>query len=143
MGGAAGDGQQRGAFTVDTGRALEALRVTWGSSYAVCFDDASELGGERWQAWRSGGHRPRAAGVRDGEERVERRGRGACCTGAQGGQRSGGWSASRGAVRRVFLRDQTGGKSTPPVTKMMTRSRISRAAWLLSRPGISLLTWAI
>jgi hypothetical protein len=63
MGGAAGDGQQRGAFTIDTGRALEALRVTWGSSYAVCFDDAIELGGGRWQAWRIGGHGTRLAGA--------------------------------------------------------------------------------
>jgi hypothetical protein len=63
MGGPAGDGQRPGAFTVDAGRALEALRLTWGSSYAVCFDDAIELGGERWQAWRIGGHSDRLAGA--------------------------------------------------------------------------------
>jgi hypothetical protein len=62
MGGPAGDGQRPGVFTVDTGRALEALRVTWGSFYAVCFDDAIELG-ERWQAWRIGGHGTRLAGA--------------------------------------------------------------------------------
>jgi hypothetical protein len=63
MGGPAGDGQRPGVFTVDTGRALEALRVTWGNTYAVCFDDAIELGGERWQAWRIGGHGTRLAGA--------------------------------------------------------------------------------
>ena len=63
MDGAAADGQRPGVFTVDTGRALEALRLTWGSSYAVCFDDAIELGGERWQAWRIGGHGTRLAGA--------------------------------------------------------------------------------
>src|SRR5260370_42599424 len=62
MGGATGDGQQRGAFTVDTDRALEALRVTWGNAYAVCFDDAIEMGGARWQACRIGGRGVRLAG---------------------------------------------------------------------------------
>jgi hypothetical protein len=61
MGGAAG--QRPGVFTVDTGRALEALRVTWGNAYAVCFDDAIEIGGSRWQAWRIGGHGIRLAGA--------------------------------------------------------------------------------
>jgi hypothetical protein len=56
MGGPAGDGQRPGVFTVDTDRALEAIRVTWGNAYAVCFDDAIEMGGPRWQAWRIGGH---------------------------------------------------------------------------------------
>ena len=63
MGGPAGNGQGPGVFTVDTGRALEALRVTWGSSYAVCFDDAIGIGGDRWQAWRIGGHGTRLAGA--------------------------------------------------------------------------------
>lgn len=63
MGGPAGDGQQPGVFTVDTGRALEALRVTWGSSYAICFDDAICIGGGRWKAWRTGGHGIRLAGA--------------------------------------------------------------------------------
>ncbi len=63
MGGATGDGQQRGAFTVDTDRALEALRVTWGNAYAVCFDDAIEMGGARWQACRIGGRGVRLAGA--------------------------------------------------------------------------------
>lgn len=63
MGGLAPDGQQRGAFTVDTDRALEALRVTWGNAYAVCFDDAIGIGGGRWQAWRIGGHGARLAGA--------------------------------------------------------------------------------
>lgn len=60
---AAADGQRRGIFDVDTGRALEALRVTWGSSYAVHFDDVSGVGGPRWQAWRIGGHGTRLAGA--------------------------------------------------------------------------------
>jgi hypothetical protein len=63
MGGPAGDGQQRGVFTVDTDRALEAFRVTWGNAYAVCFDDAIEMDGARWQAWRLGGHSIRLAGT--------------------------------------------------------------------------------
>jgi hypothetical protein len=63
MGGPAAEGQQRGAFSVDTGRALEALRVTWGNAYAVCFDDAIEMGGDRWQAGRPGGHGTRLAGA--------------------------------------------------------------------------------
>jgi hypothetical protein len=63
MGGAAADGQQRGAFTVDTGHALEALRLTWGNAYAVCFDDAISIGGDRWQAWRLGAHGIRLAGA--------------------------------------------------------------------------------
>ena len=57
------DGQrQRGVFEVDTDRALEALRVTWGNAYAVCFDDAIGIGGGRWQAWRLGGDSTRLAG---------------------------------------------------------------------------------
>jgi hypothetical protein len=28
----------------------------------VCFDDAIEIGGSRWQAWRIGGHGIRLAG---------------------------------------------------------------------------------
>ena len=63
MGGAAADGQRPGVFTVDTNRALEALSVTWGNAYAVCFDDAIDLGGGRWQAWRIGGHGIRLAGA--------------------------------------------------------------------------------
>jgi hypothetical protein len=63
MGEPAGDGQQCGAFSVDTGRALDALRVTWGNAYAVCFDDAIGIGGGRWQAWRLGGHGTRLAGA--------------------------------------------------------------------------------
>jgi hypothetical protein len=51
-GGAAADGPQRGAFTVDTDRALEALRLAWGDAYTVAFDDAISVGGSRWQAWR-------------------------------------------------------------------------------------------
>lgn len=63
MGGPAADGQQRGAFSVDTGRALEALRVTWGNAYAVCFDDAIGIGVGRWQARRLGDHGTRLAGA--------------------------------------------------------------------------------
>ena len=59
MGGAAG--QRPGMTTIDTGRALEALRVTWGNAYAVCFDDAIGIGDGRWQAWRLGGHGTRLA----------------------------------------------------------------------------------
>ena len=36
-------------------------------------------------------------------------------------------STSRAAVRRVFLRDQTAGKITPPITRTTTRPRISSA----------------
>jgi hypothetical protein len=39
-------------FTPDTDRALEALRLAWGDTYSVCFDDAISPGGGRWQAWR-------------------------------------------------------------------------------------------
>jgi hypothetical protein len=63
MGGSAADGRGRGAFSVDTDRALEALRLTWGNIYSVCFDDAIEIGGGRWQAWRIGGHGVRLAGA--------------------------------------------------------------------------------
>ena len=63
MGGPAADGQRPGVFTVDTDRALEALRLTWGNVYAVCFDDAIEMGGDRWQARRIGGHGIRLAGA--------------------------------------------------------------------------------
>ena len=44
----------RGPFEVDEERALDALRLAWGDAYAVCFDDAIEMGGGRWQAWRLG-----------------------------------------------------------------------------------------
>lgn len=60
---AAADGQRRGAFTVDTDRALEALRLAWGDAYSVCFDDAISPGDGRWQAWRLGGHGARLAGA--------------------------------------------------------------------------------
>jgi hypothetical protein len=50
-------------FTVDASRALEALCVTWGNAYAVCFDDAIEMGGDRWQTWRIDGHGIRLAGA--------------------------------------------------------------------------------
>ena len=63
MGGLAADGQRPGVFTVDTDRALEALRATCGNAYAVCFDDAIEMGGARWQAWRIGGQSIRLAGA--------------------------------------------------------------------------------
>jgi len=43
-GAAAADGQRPG---VDTDHTLEALRVTWGNAYAVCFDDAIGVGGGR------------------------------------------------------------------------------------------------
>jgi hypothetical protein len=36
-------------------------------------------------------------------------------------------STSRAAVRRAFLRDQTAGKITPPITRATTRLRISSA----------------
>jgi hypothetical protein len=62
-GAAAADRQRPGVFTVDTDRALEALRVTWGDAYAVCFDDAIGIGVGRWQAWRLGGHGTRLAGA--------------------------------------------------------------------------------
>ena len=45
----------RGVFDVDEERALEALRLTWGAAYAICFDDAIIEGGARWRAWRLGG----------------------------------------------------------------------------------------
>lgn len=61
MGRAAADGQRPGVFTVDTDRALEALRVTWGNAYTICFDDA--IGGGRWQAWRLDGHGTPLAGT--------------------------------------------------------------------------------
>ncbi len=54
---------RRGPFDVDTDRALEALRVAWGDAYAVCFDDALDVGGGRWQAWRLSGHGIRLAGA--------------------------------------------------------------------------------
>ena len=63
MGGPAADSQQRRAFSVDTDRALEALRVTWGNAYAVCFDDAIGIGGGRWQAWRLNGRGNRLTGA--------------------------------------------------------------------------------
>jgi hypothetical protein len=62
-GGAVADGQRRGAFSVDADCALEALRVTWDNAYAVCFDDAIGIGGDRWQAWRIGGYGIRLAGA--------------------------------------------------------------------------------
>jgi hypothetical protein len=62
-GAAAADRQRPGVFTVDTDRALEALGVTWGNAYAVCFDDAISIGGGRWQGWRLGGHGTRLAGA--------------------------------------------------------------------------------
>jgi hypothetical protein len=52
-GGAAGGQPRRGPFEVDTGRALDALRLEWGAAYAVCFDDAAG-DRSRWQAWRLG-----------------------------------------------------------------------------------------
>jgi hypothetical protein len=46
-------GLRRGVFDVDVEHALDALRLEWGESYVVCFDDA--VGdGRRWQAWRLG-----------------------------------------------------------------------------------------
>jgi hypothetical protein len=45
----------RSVFNVDEKRALEALRLTWGDAYAICFDDAITEGGARWRAWRLGG----------------------------------------------------------------------------------------
>jgi hypothetical protein len=63
MSGPAPDGRGRGAFSVDADRTLEALRVTWGNAYAICFDDAIEMGGSRWQAWRIGGQGTRLAGA--------------------------------------------------------------------------------
>ena len=45
----------RGVFDVAEERALEALRLTWGDAYAICFDDAIIEGGARWRAWRLGG----------------------------------------------------------------------------------------
>ena len=45
----------RGVFDMDEKRALEALRLTWGDAYAICFDDAIIEGGARWRAWRLGG----------------------------------------------------------------------------------------
>jgi hypothetical protein len=47
--------EHRGVLDVDEKRALEALRLTWGNAYAVCFDDAIIEGGARWRAWRLGG----------------------------------------------------------------------------------------
>jgi hypothetical protein len=53
---------RRGVFDVDVEKALEALRLEWGGSYVVCFDDA--LGdGCRWQAWRLGKIGVRLAGA--------------------------------------------------------------------------------
>jgi len=45
----------RGVFDVAEERALEALRLTWGDAYAICFDDSITEGGARWRAWRLGG----------------------------------------------------------------------------------------
>ena len=45
----------RGVFDMDEKRALEALRLTWGDAYAICFDDSITEGGARWRAWRLGG----------------------------------------------------------------------------------------
>jgi hypothetical protein len=45
----------RSVFGMDEERALEALRLTWGDAYAICFDDAIIEGGARWRAWRLGG----------------------------------------------------------------------------------------
>jgi hypothetical protein len=43
-------------------RALDALRLEWGTVYVVCFDDA--VGdGSRWQAWRLGKIGIRLAGA--------------------------------------------------------------------------------
>ena len=53
---------RRGVFDVDTGRALEALRMTWGNAYAVCFDGAVGIGGAQWQAWRLDDHGIRLTG---------------------------------------------------------------------------------
>jgi hypothetical protein len=63
MSGPAADGQRRGTFSADTTRALQALRVTWGNAYAVCFDDAIEIGRDRRQAWRIGGRGIRLTGA--------------------------------------------------------------------------------
>lgn len=62
MGGAAADGRRPGVFTVDTDRALEALRLAWGDTYSVCFDDAISPGGGQWQAWRLGDDGTRLTG---------------------------------------------------------------------------------
>ena len=62
MGSVAGDGQPRWLFSVETDRALEALRLDWGDVYAVCFDDAVGIGGGRWQAWQLDGGQTRLAG---------------------------------------------------------------------------------
>ena len=62
MGSVAADGQRRGVFSVDTDRALEALRLDWGDAYAICFDDAIGIGSGRWQAWRLDGGQIRLTG---------------------------------------------------------------------------------
>ena len=46
-------GRPGGVFDVDVERALDALRLEWGTVYVVCFDDAVS-DGSRWQAWRLG-----------------------------------------------------------------------------------------
>jgi hypothetical protein len=54
---------RRGVFEVDSGRALEALRLAWGDAYAVCFDDAISPGGARWRAWRLDSSRTMVTGA--------------------------------------------------------------------------------
>jgi hypothetical protein len=52
---------------VDSGGALEALRVAWEDAYIVCFDDGGSIGGDRWRAWRLGSAGTMLSGTTPGE----------------------------------------------------------------------------
>jgi len=54
---------RRDVFDVDTGRVLEALRATWGDTYAIGFDDAICANANPWQAWHLDGSGARLAGA--------------------------------------------------------------------------------
>jgi hypothetical protein len=54
-------GTRRGPFDVDQDRALDALRLEWGSAYAVCYDSAPGIK-DRWRAWRLDGDETMLAG---------------------------------------------------------------------------------
>jgi hypothetical protein len=43
-----------GPFDVDKEQALDALRLTWGGSYTVAFDEGPGGDRPRWRAWRGG-----------------------------------------------------------------------------------------
>ena len=51
--GTAGGRPRRGPFDVDMDRALDALRLEWGTAYKACYDDAV-CDRSCWQAWMLG-----------------------------------------------------------------------------------------